>query len=328
MQAAAVLEQPQPIAEREQREQKEVLSPVELLENFAEFLKLDVANGDARPDTIRGYKASIKQFVEWCFDEGVSPAQATRQDIKAYRQELIDRGYKHATMAYKLTIVRRFYEAAADRGMIPENPAKGVRPPRDREARNGGPKHLTKGELELLFRELEKAEGVKGLRDRAIIYLMAIQGLRCVEIHRMSIEDIDGDQLLVKGKGHNDYSRLGSGVREALEQYLEARGEVQPDKEGTPVFVGMGNREGGNRISRNGIRTVVNSYLKAAGIKRPGISCHALRHSCGTLLYDKFKDLQIVKEHLRHKSIEMASRYAHVVESEEVNFADEVAAAI
>ena len=37
-----------------------------------------------------------------------------------------------------------------------------------------------------------------------------------------------------------------------------------------------------------------------------------LRHTCGTLLYKETKDLQVVKEVLRHKSVEMSSKYAHV----------------
>ena len=37
-----------------------------------------------------------------------------------------------------------------------------------------------------------------------------------------------------------------------------------------------------------------------------------LRHTCGTLLYKDTKDLQIVKEVLRHSDINITSKYAHV----------------
>jgi integrase/recombinase XerC len=37
-----------------------------------------------------------------------------------------------------------------------------------------------------------------------------------------------------------------------------------------------------------------------------------LRHTCGTLLYEQTRDIQAVKETLRHKNIEMTSKYSHV----------------
>lgn len=37
-----------------------------------------------------------------------------------------------------------------------------------------------------------------------------------------------------------------------------------------------------------------------------------LRHTCGTLLYKDTKDLQIVKQVLRHSNVNITSKYAHI----------------
>jgi site-specific recombinase XerD len=56
----------------------------------------------------------------------------------------------------------------------------------------------------------------------------------------------------------------------------------------------------------------MNQALRAADLKRPGFSCHILRHSCGTNLYQNTKDLRIVQETLRQKDPKVTARYAHV----------------
>lgn len=74
----------------------------DLLNAFAVFVHLDVANGDASEDTVRGYFSQVQQYVEWCRDAGIDPATATEDDIKRYRQHLVAQGYERGTIAHKL----------------------------------------------------------------------------------------------------------------------------------------------------------------------------------------------------------------------------------
>lgn len=279
---------------------------------FAEFLRIDVSNGDARPDTIRAYLMHVRKWGDWCRGAGLDPAHATQETVKAYRKDLIDQGAKHATIALKLTVIRRFYAAALARGLVAYNPAEGVRPPRDRKAAGASMKFLTDGELELLFRAIPKTNKAKDLRDRAMIALMAFDGWRDVEVHRACVEDVQPDgQILVHGKGRDKLIVISDQSRQAIDAYLASRGPVEVDAEGTPLFTAEGNRAGGARIGREGIRTVINRYLTAQGIKRPGMSCHALRHTCASRLYSATKDPCVVMEHLRHASLEVTTRYIH-----------------
>ena len=47
---------------------------------------------------------------------------------------------------------------------------------------------------------------IEYLRDKIIIMLMALEGLRTVEVHRMSVNDINWEMktIYIHGKGHND----------------------------------------------------------------------------------------------------------------------------
>ncbi len=295
----------------------------QLMEVFADFLKVDVANGDAREDTLRSYMTHIKDFVNFCKDGGINPGQATSETVKTYRKTLIERDLAHATISLKLVTVRRFYQGAVNRRMLESNPADGVKPPRKRESTDTK-KHLSAGEAEILFRKVKEETGLKGLRDKAIVAMMALEGLRSVEITRANIEDIEEGRILVHGKGKDDYIYPRKDTQKALKEYFLTRGEVRTDEQGTPLFVAVGNRAGGRRLSKDGVRSIINKYLTQAGLKKKGISCHALRHTCGTLLYQATRDVKVVQSTLRHSDVSTAAKYSHIIEASEARYTENI----
>jgi site-specific recombinase XerD len=294
----------------------------ELDEVFADFLRLDVANGDASPDTIRGYRAQVGQWLTWCTARARHPGMATIDDVKAYRQDLVARGYKRASIAHKLVVLRRFYKAAVDAGLRRDNPAAGVRPPHEKRALEDFG-HLSEVELTLLLRAVPRDGGEKHLRDRALLALFGLQGLRTVEIERANVADLqprgDGMTLLVRGKTRDRLAYLRPDVATAVSAYLSGRERVQPDAYGVPLFVAVGNFAGGGRLSRRGIRKIVDGYLRRVDAKRPGVSDHALRHTAATLAYRYSHDLRAVQDMLGHQDPKTTARYARVVDMERTN---------
>lgn len=296
-------------------------SEAHMLAAFANFLKIDVANGDASADTVRGYRTQVGQWIAWCQAQGINPATATATDVKEYRQALVSEGYKTETVAFKLTIVRRFYDAAKEAGFRPDNPATGVKAPRSKKA-SDDLGYLSEVELALLLRAVPKKTGaVKELRDRAMLALMGLHGLRTVEIERASVEDWkpEAPLLLVRGKGHDRVVYLRRDVAEAINAYLVAREPVRTDNAGTPLFAAVGNFAGGGRISRRGIRKMVDACLARAELKRPGVSGHALRHTAATLAYKYTRDLRGCQEMLGHSDPKVTSRYISIINKKQNN---------
>jgi integrase/recombinase XerD len=108
-----------------------VVTTANLLEVFAEFLNIDVSAGDAASDTLNTYRLQVQQFVDWCDRQKIHPAEVTKDNIKHYRRWMVEKKkFKPATVALKLSVVKRFYQAAVEKGLIPINPAVGVKPPR------------------------------------------------------------------------------------------------------------------------------------------------------------------------------------------------------
>lgn len=292
-----------------------------LLVVFAEFLDIDVSAGDASDDTLKTYTRQLYQFLQWCDRRQLNPVIVVKDDIKKYRHWMIkQQQYKPATIALKLAVVRRFYQAAVEKGLIAINPAAGVKPPREKYDPAEKITYLEAEEVEILFGTVPHDGSLKSARDRLMLGIMALEGTRTVELHRADIASVvrQGKNLGVRVEGKRSIRvvPLTPDLAHLLVEYLHQRetsGEVlQPTK---PLFISTGNNSRGQRISRRGIRTIVDTYLKLADLKHtPGrtISAHSLRHTAGTLALRSGADLRQVQDLLGHSDPRTTSIYTHV----------------
>jgi integrase/recombinase XerD len=293
------------------------------LEVFAEFLNIDVSAGDAASDTLNTYRRQVQQFVEWCDRQKIHPAEVTKDDIKHYRRWMVEKKkFKPATVALKLSVVKRFYQAAVEKGLILINPATGVKPPREKRDPAEKITYLEKAEVETLLEAIPNDGTLKTVRDKALLAIMALEGPRTVELHRANISDVvrQGGNLgiRVEGKRNIRIVPLTPDIANLLMNYLESREENgETLKPSSPLFIAVGNRSGGKRISRRGIRLIVDNYLKQTALKQtPGrtISAHSLRHTAGTLALRSGAELRQVQDLLGHADPRTTCIYAHVAD--------------
>jgi integrase/recombinase XerD len=299
-----------------------------LLAVFAEFLDIDVSAGDAAGDTLKTYSRQLQQFLNWCDRAELNPATVSKDHIKQYRRWMIQhKQYKPATVALKLAVVRRFYQAAVEKGLIPVNPAAGVKPPKEKRDPAEKITYLEKTEVETLLQTIPNDGSLKCARDKAMLAIMALEGTRTIELHRANISNLvrQGKNLGVRVEGKRSIRvvPLTPDIANLLVNYLHMReqtGEVlKPDR---PLFTGAGNRSKGQRISRRGIRTIVDKYLQQASLKyTPGrtISAHSLRHTAGTLALHSGAELRQVQDLLGHSDPRTTCIYAHVADRWENN---------
>lgn len=239
-------------------------------DSFEKFLRLSVADGDARPRTVRAYREAIGYYAAWAGSVTVNPATAGHEQILAYRESLIAAGYARATIRLRLTAVRLFYRALARWGGRRDNPADGVRAPKEREG--GASSVLAKAVSP------EQAKALMALagpgRDGIIVRLMLLHGVRVGEAAALTLDDLSpaGDRLSVPGKG---------GKRRTLVLSYRMRADLATVKPSRPA----GSREplfkrrGGGSMGVRSIQRAVNLALAAVGAKEPGRSCHSLRHA-------------------------------------------------
>jgi site-specific recombinase XerD len=243
--------------------------------------------------------------------------------LKGYRAWLVER-YAVSTVGRKLASVRRFYEMAQARGVIGHNPAKGLRSPQDHTERHERVKYLTVEPVRRVLKAPNMATP-KGIRDRAMLVLMALQGMRVIEVSRLDLEGVDleaGEAGELRALGKGDKWRtvlLTEETREVLRMWLAVRALMRA---GSPaVFLTMHWSQGGEpgRIGTRGIRGMVDGDLKAVGAQRPGISCHALRHSYATLSLAAGAPLLAISGALGHASVTTTQVYAKIVDKAKHN---------
>ena len=286
------------------------------LDAFEWFLQIDVANGDATRDTVLAYRREVGLWVAWCAGRELNPLDARRDDVERYREELKAKGIAVTTRAHKLSIVRRFYAAAIRHELIAKNPADGVRGGKDNTAPEDKMKALSHNGLSAMV-ALMPTETLADTRDRAIVALMALHGLRRIEVHRLNHESLrlDGDEpfLTVEGKGSKTRrAYLRADTLAALENY--ARGKMAA---GFPLmgafFVSHSNNATGQRLSRQALNEIVSKHLSAARLKKAGVSCHALRHTYGTLAVAGGAKIEHLRDAMGHAHIETTSIYVRAV---------------
>lgn len=284
-------------------------------EAFEEFLNFEVANGAASSDTIANYKSQLRLFLQWCIDYRLNPLLADRKQIQQYRSYLIkDKNYKIATIELKLQVVKRFYAALIEHKLVERNPAVGIKAPRERRSEDKI-QYLSLEQLQQLL-SLVDGNDSKLKRDRLILGLMALQGLRTVEVQRLNFGDLfqrDGRYLInVSSKRAVRETKLREDVCSWLLDHLVGKKLSLS----LPIITSFSGNNYGKRISRDGLRRIVNGYLGAIGLRGGAtrLSNHSLRHTFGTQVYAATKDIRLVQKAMGHGSTRTTSKYVHLVE--------------
>ena len=272
------------------------------------FLSLNV-----RPRSMNVYRYNLGRFFHYLEVRKIN--QPMREHIFAYRNFLIQNGKKPSTIHAYIIAVRLFFRWAAEEGLY-DNIAERVKAPAHRQLHRRDA--LTAKQVRDVLERIDR-DGLKGRRDYAIVALMAIGGLRCIEIARARVGDLVKRErstfLYIHGKGRDDsgteYLRLSPILKQALQDYLDERGKVELT---APLFASLGNRNGGGRLSTRSISKTVKDRLREAGLDSDRLCAHSLRHTAVTLALQGGEKLEAVKEFARHTDVNTTLTYSHTID--------------
>ncbi len=265
----------------------------QIQESIERFLRLYVSDGAARPRTLEAYRANIGFFTAWAYARGTNPATATHEDILTYRSEIVGR-YARATVRLRLTAVRLLYRSLQRWALRADNPADGIRAPRQQE-----------DAASVVVSRAVSPDGARALlaeapegRDGAIIRLLLSHGLRVGEIRNLTLDDLSPDKtrLSVLGKG---------GKRRTLVLSYRCKEDLSKATPG-PIF----KARGGGALSVRHLERIVNGRLEAVGIKEKGKSAHSLRHGHGILATLGGASKQALATELGHSSTVVTDLYS------------------
>jgi integrase len=169
------------------------------------------------------------------------------------------------------------------------------------------PSTLDKSQIAAVLAATKKDGSPRGLRDYAILQLLATYGLRESEICRLRLEDVNwrGESLRIRHTKTNacSYMPLLAPVGEALLDYLRLG---RPPIEGREVFI----RSCAPFIAMTNLYGMIRGRLAAAGVEPSGKrGAHVFRHARAVELLRASVPQKIIGDVLGHRSTESTNTY-------------------
>lgn len=218
---------------------------------------------------------------------------------------LRERSNNNSTRARKTSSIRGFFSyLTVKKRLLDSDPSKELEAPKKRKSM---PKYLT---LEQSIELLNAVEGKYYQRDYCILTLFLNCGLRLSELVGLNFSDIRTDNTMrVLGKGNKErVIYLNEACINAINEYKKVR-PVDGVKDKNALFISRNN----NRISPKTVQAIVYKYLEKIGLDAQGYSCHKLRHTAATLMYQQGGvDIRVLKEILGHENLGTTEIYTHL----------------
>ena len=228
-------------------------------------------------------------------------------------------GLSNRTVKRRLCALSNMYAylmVRGDRG-IESNPVPSGLAIRGRSARSGAkktpllrtpvsvPQILSPEEINLFLSSL------RTYRDKAMILLMTLGGLRKSEVIDTTLADVKiaKKQVMVRhGKGDRErICYVAPDFFLVLNLYLQ---KERPQTDSDALFVCLKGPNRGKPLTVHGLTTIIEYHREKVGA--PRIGCHRLRHTCLTTLREAVMSIEALQVQAGHKNINSTRVYLHL----------------
>ena len=292
------------------------------IEQFLDWLRVQ---RNRPPTTARAYRQDLAKFVAFLRTRPLPDTfcgAIDRNCLRRYQIELADVLPNPRSRARTLVALRRFLAYAYDEGWIATELSRQVTVPR---YVTGDPHPVPTADVPRLLAALPR-DGLRDLRDRALVQLLISTGCRISEALALNRSDVQPGGFRVLGKG-GKYRTVycTDQALKAVREYLAMRGPDQSDA----LFISVaradmtrGRALPGNRLTADGARRALAALRSRMGAD-PELfavvnhlrSPHAARHTTATTLLEATDgDVRLVQEVLGHATLETLRVYTEITD--------------
>jgi site-specific recombinase XerD len=259
--------------------------------------------------TVANYCWWASGFLEWLQEHGVPLRQVTLAKVDGFMDPLSAKGLSRVTLATAAKALRRFLRYAYEQGWCRRDLVQGVLSPRLYRQENL-PTGPAWSDVKRLIAATDGST-VGQLRNRAMLLLLAVYGLRSGEVRGLSLEDLDWARRVLRVRRSKtarvqEYP-LTTATGQAIGRYLEA---ARPDCARRELFLTL--HAPFRQLSPGALYRVTCSGLERLEISSPKRGPHALRHACASYLLNGGLSLKEVGDHLGHRDLSATQIYAKV----------------
>ncbi len=277
------------------------MQKIELFYKYLEFERRSSAH------TVVAYKNDVKQFCEYLEQENIELwSDVTSKTIRSWMVLLVNRGVSARSVGRKISTIKVLFRFLMREECVGVNPAEKVITPKVSKKL---PVFVKEQEMDVLLDHVSFNDDFVGLRDKLIIVMFYLTGMRLSELVGLTDAQIDFANDVIKVRGKRNKERIVPITLElkvAIECYIEERKRVFPSVMKSVVFL----TEKGVPIYHKLVYRVVNKYLNQVSTVTKK-SPHVIRHTFATALLNKGADINAIKELLGHANLAATEVYTH-----------------
>lgn len=265
------------------------------------------------PNTLLAYSKDLLQFVKFCNEveliddwSQVTPKMVRRWEVSLMKgsEEMMPLSPK--TVRRKLSSLSTLFVYMMRNGIVDDNPVKMVVLP---QVPKRLPAFVTPQDMDRLIDNSNVyGEGFPALRDKTVVLMAYMTGMRRSELIALRISDIDKSQMNVRVLGKGNKQRLVPITKELfdlLNVYLCERDKVVLSKHDV-LFV----TDKGAPIYDKFVYRMVTRLLGSVTTQRKR-SPHVLRHTFATALLNNGACIEAIRKLLGHSDLSATQVYTH-----------------
>jgi integrase/recombinase XerC len=246
----------------------------------------------------------FKDFIETHYPD-IDLVNVDGDIVRTWIISLMDNKVSPQSINRKLSALKSFYRFLQKTGEITITPLKKISGPKNKKAI---PSFVNYSDMEKVLNEETDNNEFETFRDKTIIELFYVTGIRRAELISLKDEDIDlySENIRVTGKRNKQrIIPISKNTINLIKTYTEIRDQNIENLSGY-FFV----KNNGEAIYPMLIHRIVTSHLKWIPTLAKA-SPHVLRHSFATGMLNNGADINAVKELLGHSSLASTEIYTH-----------------
>lgn len=261
-------------------------------------------------NTFSAYKTDILQLAHFLENKQVSLTDTSIKHLKEFLHTLKNENISATSMARKISSIKQFYSFAEQRWQMQNHGQQLTFPKVEKKL----PHYLSEQEIEQLLAASQQDTSPAGVRNKVMLYLLYVTGLRISELTQLITSSIlwDSGFLQVEGKGGKQRMvPLPEPMRVLLKEYLEKYHSTLSHSKKTDYLFPILYAGTIRPITRQAFWGILKQICIKAKLPKT-ISPHQLRHSLATHLLKRGADLRSLQMLLGHENLATVQIYTHV----------------
>ena len=246
----------------------------------------DLARQEKAQATRRAYRSDFEIFRAWCADRGVSVLPAATESVAGFLAHEVEKGIRPSTIGRRVAAIRYAHKFAGH--AIPTDDervkatVRGIRRSLGIAPRKKAPATAER----IIAMALGTGEGLKGIRDRAVLLLGFAGACRRSELVALDCDDLEEYETGLRNRdppqqdrpgGSRHYDRRRAGLDRLPSRGSEGMARRRRHYQRGVVPLGPQGRQGRRAAAAQSVADIVKMRAEAVGLEPAQFAGHSLR---------------------------------------------------